>query len=505
MGQDPARASQVPLPFGIFNLTKSTFEAFGLAEPLNRALRESAYETPTPIQLAALPPQLAGRDMMALAETGSGKTAAFVLPILNALSQSRENPEPRRAATLILAPTRELALQIDAEFAKLARHLHIRRAVVLGGVGKGAQIAALKRGVHVLVATPGRLLDLVSERHADLSHVKTLVLDEADRMFDMGFIRDIRKIVAMLPKVRRTALFSATMPAEIRSLAHELLVSPERVDLSPKQLVVDRIDQKVMIVPGTQKQSRLHTILKDEACARVIVFTRTKRGADRVADRLGMAGIGAAAIHGNKAQNARQRALKDFSAGHVRVLVATDIAARGIDVSGITHVINFDMPVEAETYVHRIGRTARNGAAGIAISLCDPSERGEIAAIEKMMKQKIAVIGDIGGEQLPLPENRPHRTHAPQHRDGQHRDGQHRKGPREGAPARHRDSRNGRPGERQDAAQGEQRHVQRSGAKNPQRKAANGETPRRDRNWNGASAPKFLMRETGRDHRRPSR
>jgi ATP-dependent RNA helicase RhlE len=388
-------------------------------------LKQCAYTTPTPVQVQALPVQLANRDLMALAETGSGKTAAFVLPILNAMAQNPADPAPREVMTLILAPTRELAIQIDGEVASLSRNMHIRRAVVLGGVSKGPQIHALKRGVHVLVATPGRLLDHVNARHADLRSVRVLVLDEADRMFDMGFVRDIRKIAALLPRQRRTAMFSATMPPEIKKLANELLTDPAFIDLSPKQLVVDRIDQKVMMVRTPEKQSRLHTLLGDPACTRAIIFTRTKRGADRVTDRLGMAGIGAAAIHGNKAQNARQRALADFSAGHVKVLVATDIAARGIDVSNVSHVINFDMPVEAETYVHRIGRTARKGESGIAISLCDPSEKGEIAAIERLMKQKIEVIGDVGGEVLPMPAHRPHRDH-----DAPRREGSHRKGPR---------------------------------------------------------------------------
>lgn len=397
-------------------MTQPTFEVFGFAEPLARALQQCGYATPTAIQSAVIAPQIEGADLLALAETGSGKTAAFVLPILQMLATEKVHLEPRQVAALILAPTRELAIQIDGEVASLARNMRLRRAVVLGGVGKGPQIAALRRGADVLVATPGRLLDLMAGRHADLSQAKILILDEADRMFDMGFIRDIRKIVGLLPRERRTALFSATMPPEVRSLAHEVLRDPVRADLSPKQVVVDRIDQKIMLVRSPDKQSRLHTILKDEAASRVIVFTRTKRGADKVTARLAMAGIGAIAIHGNKAQNARQRALSDFSAGHVRVLVATDIAARGIDVSDVTHVINFEMPVEPETYVHRIGRTARKGLTGIAISLCDPAEKPEIAAIERLTKQKIAVIGDIGGDVLPMPERPRHESMQRNHR-----------------------------------------------------------------------------------------
>jgi ATP-dependent RNA helicase RhlE len=429
-------------------LTIQTFEAFGFAEPLSRALTQCGYTTPTPIQVQALPPQLEGRDLLGMAETGSGKTATFLLPILQKIAANPVELGWKQVMTLILAPTRELAIQIDQEVASLSRNMNIRRAVVLGGVSKGPQINALKRGVHVLVATPGRLLDHVNMRSCDLSGVQTLVIDEADRMFDMGFIRDIKKIVSLIPMKRRTALFSATMPTEIRKFAYDILQDPFRVDLSTKTMVVDRIDQKVMIVRTPEKQSRLHTILADAACERVIVFTRTKRGADRVAERLAMASISSSAFHGNKAQNARQRALNDFMSGHVRVLVATDIAARGIDVSNITHVVNFDMPLDPETYVHRVGRTARKGNSGIAISLCDPSERKEILAIERLMKQKIEVIGDVGGETLPSPERRPHQaTNAPR-RDGAPRNGRggegHRGGGRpkqDGAKARSHDDR----------------------------------------------------------------
>ena len=398
-----------------------------------RALQARDYTAPTPIQVQAMPPQIQNRDILALAETGSGKTAAFVLPILNAMAKTEMVLQPRMVGALILAPTRELAIQIDAEVAALSRFMDIRRAVVLGGVSKGPQINALKRGVHVLVATPGRLLDHVNCRNADLRATMTLVIDEADRMFDMGFIRDIRKIVGLLPRQRRTALLSATMPPEIRTLANELLTEPVRIDLSTKTMVVDRITQKVMMVRTPEKQSRLHTILADEACQRVIVFTRTKRGADRVTDRLAMAGIGAAAMHGNKAQNARQRALNDFSAGHIRVLVATDIAARGIDVSNVTHVVNFEMPLDAETYVHRIGRTARKGESGIAISLCDPSERDELRAIERLTKTPIEVVGDIGGEPVAMPDRKPAREqHGQPRRDARRSDGraQERRNPR---------------------------------------------------------------------------
>ncbi|MFT3730001.1 MAG: DEAD/DEAH box helicase [Hyphomicrobium sp.] len=440
-------------------MTNDTFEAFGFAEPLARALTQCGYSKPTPIQSQALPPQLEGRDLLGMAETGSGKTATFLLPILNRFAANPADPQWKQVSALILAPTRELAIQIDQEVAKLARNMNIRRAVVLGGVSKGPQISALKRGVHILVATPGRLLDHVNMRSCDLSGVQTLVIDEADRMFDMGFIRDIKKIVSLIPQKRRTALFSATMPDEIKKFAYDILHDPYRVDLSPKKIVVDRIDQKIMIVRTPEKQSRLHTILADEATSRVIVFTKTKRGADRVAGRLAMAGISASAFHGNKAQNARQRALNDFTMGHIRVLVATDIAARGIDVSNITHVINFDMPLDPETYVHRVGRTARKGTSGIAISLCDPSERQEVRAIERMMKQPIEVIDDVGGEVLPpLPRN-----HRPDNGEGAHREGgrnQRRGGETRGRDGGSRHQGQGRPsGDRRDDRRGDRPHA----------------------------------------------
>lgn len=478
-----------------FPLTQDTFEAFGFAEPLSRALGQCGYTMPTPIQAHALKPQLEGRDLLALAETGSGKTAAFLLPILQEFATSGIMPGQREVLALVLAPTRELALQIDQEVASLTRNMHdIRRSVVLGGVSKGPQINALKRGLHILVATPGRLLDHVSERHADLRPVRTFVLDEADRMFDMGFIRDIRKIASLLSHKRRTAMFSATMPAEIRTLAHELLNDPFRVDLSPKQIVVDRIAQKMMIVPAAQKQGRLHKLLQDPAWSRVIVFTRTKRGADRVTDRLAMAGIGAAAIHGNKAQNARQRALKDFSLGHVRVLVATDIAARGIDVSDVTHVVNFDMPTEPETYVHRIGRTARRGTNGAAMSLCDPSEAGEIRAIERLMKQPIEVIADTGGVSLPPLAERPERADNRPHG---------RSGPRRDNADRDRGSRPARGGQH---ARGDTRNGGRDRPYHGERTEHSADAPHRERSpaRSAGAAPADSHGNQRRDHQAPA-
>jgi ATP-dependent RNA helicase RhlE len=449
-------------------LTTETFEAFAFAEPLSRALTQCGYTIPTPIQAQALPPQLEGRDLLGMAETGSGKTATFLLPLLNKFATNPSEPQWKQVFALILAPTRELAVQIDQEIAKLSRNMNLRRAVVLGGVSKGPQINALKRGVHILVATPGRLLDHVNMRSCDLSGVQTLVIDEADRMFDMGFIRDIKKIVSLIPQKRRTALFSATMPDEIKKFAYDILHDPYRIDLSQKKIVVDRIDQKIMIVKATEKQSRLHTILADEATKRVIVFTKTKRGADRVAGRLAMAGISATAFHGNKAQNARQRALSEFTMGHIRVLVATDIAARGIDVADVTHVINFDMPLDPETYIHRVGRTARKGTSGIAISLCDQSERQELRAIERMIKQPIVVIEDVGGEFVPpLPR-------------GQHEHGD--------TDQRREHGRGGRGGE----------HRHREGGARSERRAGPGR-PSGDRSSDRRSAPRDGHRAPGTD------
>jgi ATP-dependent RNA helicase RhlE len=502
-------------------LTTETFEAFGFAEPLARALTQCGYTTPTPIQVQALPPQLEGRDLLGMAETGSGKTATFLLPLLNKFATNPADPQWKQVSALILAPTRELAVQIDQEVAKLARNMNLRRAVVLGGVSKGPQINALKRGVHILVATPGRLLDHVNMRSCDLSGVQTLVIDEADRMFDMGFVRDIKKIVSLIPMKRRTALFSATMPTEIKKFAYDILQDPYRVDLSTKTMVVDRIDQKIMIVKTPEKQSRLHTILNDEAAKRVIVFTRTKRGADRVADRLGMAGISSTAFHGNKAQNARQRALNDFMMGHIRVLVATDIAARGIDVSNITHVINFDMPLDPETYVHRVGRTARKGTNGIAISLCDPSERQEVRAIERMMKQPIEVIDDVGGETLPALPNRPQQSGEHAHRDHGRggRGGERRH--REGAPRQERHAGNDRPagertGERRDsrprnaaagrhrAAHGDERKADNAAVFGVSNREHAARPPRQDRSERPHQArPRQEGADRNREDRRP--
>jgi ATP-dependent RNA helicase RhlE len=373
-------------------VTNSTFAALGVAEPLLRALEAENYTTPTPIQLQAIPTLLDGKDILGIAQTGTGKTAAFAVPILQLLSLGHEAPKPRQAKALILAPTRELAIQISDSVGAYGQFLGIRRAVVLGGVNQKSQVKALARGVDVLIATPGRLLDLANQGHIDLSNAHTLVLDEADRMLDMGFINDVRKIIAMLPNKRQSLLFSATMPPDVAKLADKILNSPIRIEITPKVVTVDRITQQVFFVEGSDKKDMLLRIVEDPSVERAIVFTRTKHRANRVAEALDRAGHSAVAIHGNKSQNARQKALGQFKDGSASVLVATDIAARGIDVDDVTHVINYELPNEPESYVHRIGRTARAGADGTALSLCEATEVGYLNDIEKLTKKKIEVV-----------------------------------------------------------------------------------------------------------------
>ncbi|PKQ08030.1 MAG: DEAD/DEAH box helicase, partial [Alphaproteobacteria bacterium HGW-Alphaproteobacteria-11] len=372
-------------------MTTKTFADLGIAEPLCRALAAQNYTTPTPIQAQSIPALLEGRDLLGLAQTGTGKTAAFVLPILQRLDPQAKRPH-KGARVVILAPTRELAIQIGQSIETYGRNLKLRHTVIFGGVNQFRQVKALAGGVDILVATPGRLLDLMNQRHADLRQASVLVLDEADRMLDMGFIHDVKKIVAALPKTRQSLLFSATMPSNIEHLAAEILNDPVRVEVRPEIITVDKIDQRVLHVDGKRKRELLTKLLDNSELSRVIVFTRTKHCANRVSEQLEKTGIAAEAIHGNKSQGARQRALDQFRTGKARVLVATDIAARGIDVTGITHVINYELPNEPESYVHRIGRTARAGKSGIAISFCDASERSHLRSIEKLTKRPITVV-----------------------------------------------------------------------------------------------------------------
>ncbi len=372
----------------------TTFTDLQLAEPLARALAADGYETPTPIQQKAIPPLLASRDLLGIAQTGTGKTAAFALPILHRLASNHRRPASRTCRALILAPTRELAVQIGESFSRYGRFLPLRTACVFGGVSERPQIQTLQRGVDILVATPGRLLDLIGQRALSLDSLEVFVLDEADRMLDMGFIHDVRRIVRLLPAERQTALLSATMPADIATLARDLLREPVKIEVTPPATTVERITQQVLFVDSTRKRELLVHLLQDPTIRRALVFTRTKNGANKVSDALDKAEIPSAAIHGNKSQGARQKALAQFKDGRLRVLVATDIAARGIDIDDVTHVFNLDLPNEPESYVHRIGRTARAGADGAAIAFCDAGERGYLRDIERTTRQKIPVLID---------------------------------------------------------------------------------------------------------------
>jgi ATP-dependent RNA helicase RhlE len=378
-------------------LTETSFDAFGLSEPILRALRAENFETPTPIQTKAIPILMGGADLMAIAQTGTGKTAAFGLPLVEKIAAARLPCPPKTVQALILVPTRELAVQVHASLATFARHLKLRLGIVIGGLKMSPQTRQLAQGVHVLVATPGRLMDHIGEGNLNLGRVSMLVLDEADRMLDMGFINEVRKIAALCPKQRQSAMFSATMPPAIAKLAGSILQEAERVQIAPSGTAAGRVAQHVIFVEKAAKMRQLHALLADPEVSRAIVFTRTKHGADRVAVQAGKAGVVAEALHGNKSQNARQRALARFAAGQARILVATDIAARGIDVDQVSHVINFDLPEEAETYVHRIGRTARAGADGVAVSFCQSDERGTLRAIEKLTGKPLSVLAPATG------------------------------------------------------------------------------------------------------------
>jgi len=376
-----------------------TFQDLPLQPAILKAVAEAGYTSPSPIQAGAIPPVLAGRDLLGCAQTGTGKTAAFALPILQNLSA--QTPQRPCIRALILTPTRELALQIGDSFSAYGKHLKLRHTVIFGGVGQQPQVEALRRGVDILIACPGRLNDLIGQRLIDLSGIEIFVLDEADRMLDMGFVHDVKKVIAKLPRRRQTLLFSATMPKEIEELADSLLHDPAVVKVDPVSSTVDRIDQKLYFVEKKQKIELLAYLLQDKSIVNALVFSRTKHGADRIARLLNKAGITAAAIHGNKSQTARVNALEGFKAGKTRVLVATDIAARGIDISELSHVFNYDLPEVPETYVHRIGRTARAGADGVAISFCSTEEREYLAGIEKLNRKKIPVVTGHPWEGMP--------------------------------------------------------------------------------------------------------
>lgn len=369
-----------------------SFENLNLIEPILRALKTEGYTTPTPIQEQSIPIILQHKDLLGCAQTGTGKTAAFAIPILQLLYQDRlQHKEQKTIKALILTPTRELAIQIDESFAAYGKHTGLKHLVIFGGVSQNPQVDALRRGVDVLVATPGRLLDLMNQKYVHLDHIKMLVLDEADRMLDMGFVNDVKKIIAKVPAKRQTLFFSATMPNEIQNLANTILTRPEKVEVTPVSSTADTIQQELYYVDKGDKKALLNHILKDKGIKTALVFTRTKHGADKVVKDLVKVGITAEAIHGNKSQNARQRALTNFKNRTTRVLIATDIAARGIDIDELTHVINYELPNIPETYVHRIGRTGRAGASGIALSFCDAEEIDFLKDIHKLIAKQIPV------------------------------------------------------------------------------------------------------------------
>lgn len=369
------------------------FKDLNIIEPILKAIGEAGYESPTPIQEKSIPAILKEKDILGCAQTGTGKTAAFAVPILQNIIEDKQDNE-RKLRALIVAPTRELAIQIGENFTAYSKYLDIKSTVIFGGVNQSSQVRKIKSGVDVLIATPGRLLDLSNQRHVDLKNIKYFVLDEADRMLDMGMIHDVKKIISKLPKDRQNLLFSATMPKEVMKLVNSILKNPVKVEVQPVSSTVDVISQGVYFVAKKNKKSLLVHLLKDENIKSVIVFSRTKHGANKIAKDLNHVGIEAAAIHGNKTQNQRQVALNNFKEGNIRVLVATDIAARGIDIDELSHVINYDLPDVPETYVHRIGRTGRAGKEGVAITFCDEEERAMLISIEKVIGKSIPVLSE---------------------------------------------------------------------------------------------------------------
>ena len=448
----------------------TSFSELRLVEPILKALADEGYTTPTPIQAKAIPPVMEGRDLLGIAQTGTGKTAAFALPILHRLAANRR-PAPRKGCrVLVLSPTRELASQIAESFRAYGRHLGISVAVVFGGVGHRPQIQALARGVDVLVAAPGRLLDLMEQRAADISGTEVFVLDEADQMLDLGFVKPIRRIVSHLSHRRQNLFFSATMPSEIAGLANELLNEPVKVAVAPVSTTAERVSQRVILIEAAKKRALLAELLAAPEMGRTLVFTRTKRGADRVARHLETGGTKVAAIHGNKSQRQREMALEDFKRSRINVLVATDIAARGIDVDLVTHVVNYELPEVPEAYVHRIGRTARAGASGSAISLCDVAERDLLRAIERLTRQQIP-HEDRRGDPAIVADR------TPAHRE----DGQPTNGARRGGPHRQNGSAHNGGGRRRGERSGERKDTHREARDGGQRAAPNGHRARKPR------------------------
>ncbi|HVO69040.1 MAG TPA: DEAD/DEAH box helicase [Aggregatilineaceae bacterium] len=420
-----------------------SFQELQLIDPLLRAVDLEGYTEPTPIQAQAIPYILAGRDVLGCAQTGTGKTAAFALPILQRLAAGRTDPHPPYIRALILSPTRELATQIGDSFAAYGRHTRLKHTVVYGGVGQSPQVKAVQRGVDILVATPGRLLDLMGQGLIRLEHVEVFVLDEGDRMLDMGFIHDVRRIIRALPARRQTLLFSATMPPAVQELVRDMLVDPVKIEVVPQATPVAEVTQAVFFVEKDDKRALLEYLLRDAAITRALVFTRTKYGADKLAKQLKKARVNADAIHGNKSQGAREQALHSFKSGATRVLIATDIVARGIDVENISHVINYDLPNEPESYVHRIGRTARAGSAGVAYSFCAADERKYLQDIERLIRMRVTAVPEhpytspLG---IPAPTDlRPKNESRQASRGGSRRSrGRQRSGDRRRLPARTR-------------------------------------------------------------------
>ena len=403
-----------------------SFESLRLIEPILRAVSQEGYTTPTPIQQQAIPLVLQHRDLLGCAQTGTGKTAAFSIPLLQLLNglPAETGTQKRSIKALILTPTRELAIQIDESLDAYGRHLPLKHTVIFGGVAEGPQITALRNGTDILVATPGRLLDLMNRRFVDLRQLKIFVLDEADRMLDMGFIHDVRRVITHLPQKRQSLFFSATMPPEIQKLADSILTNPAKVEVTPVSSTAEKVRQELYFVNKSNKPKLLKHLLGDEGITSALVFTRTKHGADRVARDLVKNGIGAEAIHGNKSQNARQRALSNFKTGETRVLVATDIAARGIDVEELSHVVNFELPNVPETYVHRIGRTGRAGNSGVALSFCEPEEAEYLRDIQKLIGKTVPVVES---HPFPLDFSVQQQEQERQRETGRGRVGHHRK------------------------------------------------------------------------------
>ncbi len=474
------------------------FTDLGLAEPLLKALAAEGYETPTPIQAQAIPSIRDGRDLLGAAQTGTGKTAAFTLPMLHRLMNQPRRMQTRSVRALILSPTRELAAQIEASIRAYAQFTTIKSTVVFGGVPVGKQIRALGQHVDILVATPGRLLDLVDQRAVSLREIEFLVLDEADQMLDLGFIHALRRIATLIPAKRQTLLFSATMPKAIREIASAYLTDPVEVAVAPVATTAEKVEQRVIFTDGGQKPALLAKTLSVPEMERAIVFTRTKHGADKVVRQLEQAGIASAAIHGNKSQGQRERALGAFRDGELRILVATDIAARGIDVDGISHVINFDLPNVAETYVHRIGRTARAGASGIAVAFCTPEERGDLAAIEKLTKIALTPIGEVPHWDGRIPKKPPqNQGRGRGQQGGGGRDQGRPSGQRQGAKPAH--GRNGG-GQRQEQprqeARHEARHEQPRQERPAQRAEAQGQRKEAGSGKEGLGGVAFLQQRT---------